>query len=205
LIGDESGYQDITLNGGSGTGYNITYSGGTTSGQGRNIQTYNVGNYDAINSHNNLQPYITTKYIIKAFQSSGVIAEVSNTYSQSTTNTYACNYINNKLSGIIESGGNADGYYTKYADGTLICRGFIGPMTIPGNSGTSQNVTFPYTFIDTNWSSSLTKTGGGAYWSWIAEVIINKSKTGFTVGTWNNNANQSSDNWYDYIVIGRWK
>ena len=43
----------------------------------------------------NLQPYITTKYIIKAFQSSGVIAEVTNTQSDSTTNTYSCHYANN--------------------------------------------------------------------------------------------------------------
>lgn len=46
--------------------------------------------------HNNVQPFITTKYIIKAFQSSGVIAEVNNTQNNSTTNTYSCNYINGK-------------------------------------------------------------------------------------------------------------
>lgn len=48
-------------------------------------------------AHNNMQPYVTTNYIIKAFQSSGVVAQVSNTKSESTTDTYSCDYINKKL------------------------------------------------------------------------------------------------------------
>lgn len=46
---------------------------------------------------NVMQPYVTTNYIIKAFQSSGVVAKVSNTKSDSTTDTYSCDYINNQL------------------------------------------------------------------------------------------------------------
>ena len=42
----------------------------------------------------NLQPYQVTNYIIKAFQSSGVVAQVSNTKSDSTTDTYSCDYVN---------------------------------------------------------------------------------------------------------------
>lgn len=42
----------------------------------------------------NLQPYQVTNYIIKAFQSAGVVAQVSNTKSDSTTDTYSCDYIN---------------------------------------------------------------------------------------------------------------
>ena len=49
-------------------------------------------------AHNNMQPYVTTNYIIKAFQSSGVVAQVSNTKSDSTTDTYSCDYINEKYS-----------------------------------------------------------------------------------------------------------
>ena len=65
----------------------------------------------------NLQPYQVTNYIIKAFQSSGVVAQVSNTKSDSTTDTYSCNYINN----IIEMGTNDNGRYEKYANGMLKC------------------------------------------------------------------------------------
>ena len=47
----------------------------------------------------NLQPYQTVNYIIKAKQSAGLVANVSNTYSTSETDTYSCDYINNKITG----------------------------------------------------------------------------------------------------------
>ena len=57
-------------------------------------------------AHNNMQPYVTTNYIIKAFQSAGVVAQVSNTKSDSTTDTYSCDYINgigSTLNAIVEN------------------------------------------------------------------------------------------------------
>lgn len=41
-----------------------------------------------------MQPYVTTNYIIKAFQSSGVTANVAQAKTTSDTDTYSCNYIN---------------------------------------------------------------------------------------------------------------
>lgn len=41
---------------------------------------------------NVLDPYTTTTYIIKAFQTAGVVAQVVNQHSESTTNVYSCNY-----------------------------------------------------------------------------------------------------------------
>lgn len=43
---------------------------------------------------NVMQPYVTTNYIIKAFQSTGVIANVAQVKTNSDTDTYSCNYIN---------------------------------------------------------------------------------------------------------------
>lgn len=43
--------------------------------------------------------------------------DIKTIQTNSDTNTYSCNYIN----GIVESGNNANGSYTKFADGTMIC------------------------------------------------------------------------------------
>lgn len=47
-------------------------------------------------AHNNLQPYIVQKYIIKAFQTAGTVAQIMNTRNTSTTNAYSCDYINSQ-------------------------------------------------------------------------------------------------------------
>lgn len=41
---------------------------------------------------------------------------IHDAYNESTSDTYTCNYIN----GIVESGSNANGNWTKWADGTMI-------------------------------------------------------------------------------------
>lgn len=62
------------------------------------IKTNTAGTGDS----GNLQPYETDCWIIKAKQSAGLVANVSNTYSESETDTYSCDYINNALDNIVE-------------------------------------------------------------------------------------------------------
>jgi hypothetical protein len=49
--------------------------------------------------------------------------------------------------GIVESGTNENGYYTKYSDGTLICRHIITINATP-SVGTEGTWTFPVPFLN---------------------------------------------------------
>lgn len=87
------------------TGGNMAYlndwSGYTGTGLG-NIPITKTKTTNA-SEHNNLQPYITLNYIIKAFQSAGTVANVSTTTTTSDTDTYSCNYINEIKDGEVYS------------------------------------------------------------------------------------------------------
>lgn len=163
--------------------------------------TYGIENTGGGQAHNIMNPYQTVNYIIKATQSAGLVANVSKTYSTSEDDTYACSYIN----GIVESGSNANGYYTKYTDGTLICRYFVGPITTNAGAETTTAVTFPYEFINTDWQTQLTMTNGQSYWSYVFTNVSDKTKTGFNLKTWNNGGGTNSGQYFDYVTIGRWK
>lgn len=68
--------------------------------------TFGVKNTGGSQAHNNLQPYITQNYIIKAKKSTTALdlGYITNTYSDSTTDTYSANYINNLLDSIYPVG-----------------------------------------------------------------------------------------------------
>lgn len=69
----------------------------TTSGDtGVYLATANTTNTGTGNA-GNLQPYMVTNYIIKAKQVAGLVGAVTDSFSNSTTDTYSCNYINDKL------------------------------------------------------------------------------------------------------------
>lgn len=50
-------------------------------------------------AHNNLQPYAVVKHIIKAKNTVPTMASMVNSYSNSTTNGYSCDYINEHFTG----------------------------------------------------------------------------------------------------------
>lgn len=77
-----------------GTSVGVTAMGTKLSDSSQIVQATGGGE-----AHNNLQPYQVVCYIIKAKQSAGVVANVSDTYSTSETDTYSCDYINNKITG----------------------------------------------------------------------------------------------------------
>lgn len=90
-----------------------------------------------------MQPYVTTNYIIKAFQSAGVLANVAQTETASNTDVYSCDYINSLKREIAELQAkinNSVAYCsmslsgnTQYADGpsTLVTQ-FAEPVSYGG-------------------------------------------------------------------------
>lgn len=73
----------------SGSGFTVPNA--NTVGVRANVWTSQTGGNGA---HNNMQPYLVQKYIIKAFQSVGIVANILNVKSESTVDTYSCDYIN---------------------------------------------------------------------------------------------------------------
>lgn len=79
---------------GGANGLNAVSSNNATGGAGGELSYNSIMAEGGNQPHNILQPYVVVNYIIKAFQSAGVVAEVANTESDSTKNTYSCAYIN---------------------------------------------------------------------------------------------------------------
>lgn len=130
------------------------------------------------------------------------IAEQINT--QNTTSdseTYSCNYIN----GIVESGNNANGYYVKFIDGTIICYGTISNVSTEAGTGTNKTVTLPAILNNTNYNVSINIAGGTAYWAEINYCYSNKTTSTFSLNTWNNGVNDNNNLAFSYVVIGKWK
>ena len=115
----------------------------------------------------------------KKFLVEGDAPTIKNEYTTSATDTYSCNYIN----GIVESGSNTNGSWTKWADGTMIINKTVLGTTNITNAWGSLYVSaeinlgnFPVAFIEmptivvspqtqTGTQYMLTGQGGSGYGS----------------------------------------
>ena len=155
--------------------HKVYRSGGQTAGYGSLFQNTSstteltanvVDNTGGGQAHNNLQPYQVVCYIIKAKQSAGVVANVSNVYSGSQSNTYSCNYINDAIMDtysttpqIIGSWINGDAIYRKVIDfgnlpnneGKIVSSGITGSVIVTRLYGTSLGTggnCFPLPYVN---------------------------------------------------------
>ena len=130
-------------------------------------------------------------------------ASLSNVYGTSNENGYTQSYIN----GIIESGGTADNYYVKYADGTLICAiKDIRSVAITTSAGAIYRCTaistipnFASTFYSTpivNITTSITASSA----SCTESTTTNVGKVFVTSPT-----STTENCTFNIIAIGRWK
>lgn len=104
-------YSTNEWGGASGTGISKTQLAGKTS-TAENTATELMASQGDTDTASSLQPYLTVRFIIKAKQSAGVVAQVETSASNSNTNVYSCKYVNDTLSNLIkikEVAGTTDG------------------------------------------------------------------------------------------------
>ena len=126
-------------------------SGKTTykDGFGSLYRIRNITNEDTIDNDNLVA--ITSDVLLVAEK---ITNNISNAKTTGSTNTYSCDYINNTINSIIESGSNANGNWIKFVDGTMICNCYVTrniANTVPWNNmyiGDIQNIPFPQQFIE---------------------------------------------------------
>lgn len=150
-------------------------------------------------AHNILQPYIVQNYIIKVKMGSSLEGQVTDMYSQSTTDAYSCNYVN----GIIESGSNANGNYVKYADGTAIVWGKES-ISFNATATTYNTINLPITFKNTNYIVTESISQLFNYHTSITLHPGTRTTTTCQIGGWNDFSN-TVNGYIDYIIIGKWK
>ena len=95
-------------------------------------------------SHNNLQPYIVTNYIIKAEKSVGVLGKILNIFSNSNKDSYSCKYINDTYGGGVKNySTNEIKLNEKWIDGKPIYRKVIlsTKTLVSGNNDIDTNIT----------------------------------------------------------------
>lgn len=135
---------------------------------------------------------------------------ISNTKTTGTTNTYSCDYINNAINSIIESGSNANGNWIKYNDGTMICAiSKEVSFTEYSQDGTIyyydiNNINFPQTFTQLNSiNASFNSTKPGKFpWSGIYNATTSSIARIRLLNYYNANDNAG---YINIIAIGKWK
>lgn len=93
----------------------VKYSANTPVSESEALKLGDTNNTGGNQAHNNIQPTEVDNWIIKAFQSVGVVGNVVNTKTTSDTDTYSCNYINEILTtkaGIIQKNAEIDNEHT---------------------------------------------------------------------------------------------
>lgn len=80
---------------GSGGGAKLPYGLSSTKKTGGDASA--IGNAGGNSPHNNIQPYSTVNYIIKYSNSIGLVGNVVNEKSNSTTDSYSCDYMNKSI------------------------------------------------------------------------------------------------------------
>ena len=107
----------------------------------------------------------------------------------------------------IESGSNENGFWIKFADGTMI-QMFATHRTegVSKNSYVSELINLPNAFIDNTYIISYNQSWNPSGWADIRDTVSSKTKSSFNIEIYNSSSNYDAGviNYY-WIAIGRWK
>lgn len=147
--------------------------------------------------------------IKKTFQGTVPENKILNTYSNSKTDVYSCDYINNS---VIESGSNENGSWVKWSDGTMICHCSITETITPSTQwgslyyGRSQaTINFPCEFVDIpDCVTELVATSNTSFipMNYEAPKITKTSYSGYAIARPNSNNTPVK---FTVRAMGRWK
>ena len=186
--------RSLPLTEGNPSGYNGDNTGVTTG------STSSAGTGDS----GNLQPYIVLNYIIKAKDTTPVMASITDNYSTSTQDGYSCNYVNielNKKQKLVNYSTNETDTGIKWEDNKTIYRKVV-KTTTPSSTNSWVSIG-SISNIDT-----LTDLRGFVIAGDGRKIPLNFSEPGAEISTTILNGNiemkLSSDAWKDkycYVII----
>ena len=113
--------------------------------------------------------------------------------------------INDGVNGVINSGSNTNGNYTKFADGTLICWGTKNFTNVSSYSGSDQTVTLPFNFVNNTYCIQFSKSAGGSYWAETTAQSNAKTTSSFRLELYNMGGGTLPTINICWLAIGKWK
>ena len=148
-----------------------------------------TGNYGAqlggkteSGSASTLQPYIVTNYIIKVSQTRALAGKTVNAFSNSTTDAYSCDYVNDR-----NTYSTSETFTGKYwIDGKPIYRKVV-PFTLSSTTGSFQYQAHGISNIGTYRHIELYYTISEGYWKTPNDAIVEIGVTSANIQYYNNN------------------
>lgn len=173
-----------------------------------NTSTGEVGTPDYQPANNQIRLEVVKELVQQDLHDGGQLYTFPLASFTSTGTTVALTKINHNQR-IIESGGNANGLWTKFSDGTMICRyrNDFGPInTSTGSLYTSapKQWTFPTKFTGTEIMLSGS-VGYGAENTWMVSSNTAASETAYTFKLMSTTSWTSPNISINLVAIGRWK
>lgn len=99
----------------------------------------------------------------------------------------------------------ANGYtwYRKYKSGWVEQGGHTTTFTnTASNTSDDKTVSLPVNMLNSNYSVTVTRAGGGSGWSVRELNVSHKATTGFTINEWNNEAASGTTCYAEWQVSG---